>query len=62
MLEGLRTASQNWIGRIILSIVMGFIILSFAIWGINDMFRGYGTSQLAEVGSESISIDSFRNA
>ncbi len=62
MLEGLRTASQNWIGRIVLSVVMGFIILSFAIWGINDMFRGYGTSQLATVGSETISIDSFRNA
>jgi peptidyl-prolyl cis-trans isomerase D len=62
MLEGLRTASQNWIGRIVLSVVMGFIILSFAIWGINDMFRGYGTSQLARIGGEAISIDSFRNA
>jgi peptidyl-prolyl cis-trans isomerase D len=62
MLEGMRKASQNWVGRIGLSLVMGFIILSFAIWGINDMFRGYGTSRLAEVGSTSISIDSFRNA
>jgi peptidyl-prolyl cis-trans isomerase D len=62
MLEGMRKASQNWVGRIGLSLVMGFIILSFAIWGINDMFRGYGTSRLADVGSMSISIDSYRNA
>jgi peptidyl-prolyl cis-trans isomerase D len=62
MLEGMRKASQNWVGRIGLSLVMGFIILSFAIWGINDMFRGYGTSRLADVGGTSISIDGFRNA
>ncbi|MEA2856411.1 MAG: peptidyl-prolyl cis-trans isomerase, partial [Methylobacteriaceae bacterium] len=34
MLQGLRTASQSWYGRAMLAIVMGFIVVSFAIWGI----------------------------
>jgi peptidyl-prolyl cis-trans isomerase D len=61
MLEGLRKSSQNWIGRLIMSVVMGFIILSFAIWGINDMFRGYGGSRLAEIGTTQISVEAFRS-
>jgi peptidyl-prolyl cis-trans isomerase D len=60
MLEGLRTASQKWMGRLVMSVVMGFISLSFVIWGINDMFRGYGGSRLAEVGNTPISVEAFR--
>jgi len=55
MLQGLRTASQSWYGRAILAIVMGFIVVSFAIWGIGDIFRGFGSSKLAQVGSIDIS-------
>jgi len=32
---------------------------SFAIWGINDIFRGYGSSYLAKVGDTEIPIDQF---
>ena len=35
---------------------------SFAIWGINDIFRGFGRSTLAKIGSTEISIDQFRQA
>ncbi|VTZ52427.1 Peptidylprolyl isomerase [Methylocella tundrae] len=62
MLEAMRAATQGWIGRIIMAIVMGFIILSFAIWGIGDIFRGFGANKLAEVGGEEITTDAFRNA
>src|SRR5579884_759341 len=62
MLQGLRTASQSWYGRAILAIVMGFIVVSFAIWGIGDIFRGFGSGKLAQVGSIDISSQEYRNA
>jgi peptidyl-prolyl cis-trans isomerase D len=62
MLEGLRIASQHRIGRIILGIVMGFIALSFAVWGIGDVFRGFSTARLAKVGSGEITVDAYRAA
>ena len=62
MLEAMRAATQGWIGRIIMAVVMGLIILSFAIWGIGDIFRGFGANKLAQVGSEEITADAFRNA
>src|SRR3954452_9400819 len=62
MLQGLRNASQNWLGRTLLAIVMGFIVVSFAIWGIGDIFRGFGTSKLAQVGSIDISSQEYRAA
>lgn len=62
MLEGMRRASQNWLGKTILTVVFGFLIISFAIWGIGDIFRGIGVSNVAEVGSTNISTQEFRNA
>ncbi|GAC1339394.1 MAG: SurA N-terminal domain-containing protein [Beijerinckiaceae bacterium] len=62
MLQGLRNASQNWIGRTIMAIVMGFIVISFAIWGIGDIFRGFGAGKLAQVGSIDISSEAYRTA
>jgi len=62
MLQGLRTASQSWYGRAILAIVMGFIVVSFASWGIGDIFRGFGSSKLAQVGSIDISTQDYRTA
>jgi peptidyl-prolyl cis-trans isomerase D len=40
--------------------VMGVLILSFGIWGINDIFRGFGQSTIATVGHTEISINEFR--
>jgi peptidyl-prolyl cis-trans isomerase D len=62
MLQGLRNASQNWMGRTLLAIVMGFIVVSFAIWGIGDIFRGFGSGKLAQVGSIDISSQDYRAA
>ena len=62
MLEGLRIASQHRIGRIVLGLVMGFIALSFAVWGIGDVFRGFTSTRLAKVGSGEISVEAFRSA
>ncbi len=40
--------------------VMGVLIISFGIWGIADIFRGFGQSTLAKIGSTEISPDQFR--
>ena len=60
MLEGMRRASQNWLGKTILTIVFSILIGSFAIWGIGDIFRGIGVSNVAEVGAVNISTAEFR--
>ncbi len=62
MLESMRASAQGWVGRVIMAILMGLIILSFAIWGIGDIFRGFGANNLAQVGSIEIGADTFRNA
>src|SRR6476659_9711909 len=60
MLRGIRKASSNWLGKTIMSIVMGVLILSFAVWGIADIFKGFGQSTLAKIGRTEISTEQFR--
>ena len=48
MLRGIRNASSGWLGKTIMAIVMGVLIFSFAIWGIADVFKGFGQSTLAQ--------------
>jgi peptidyl-prolyl cis-trans isomerase D len=62
MLRSMRASAQGWIGRAIMAVLMGLIILSFAIWGIGDIFRGFGSNDLAQVGRIEIGADTFRNA
>ncbi len=62
MLDALRAATQNWIGRIIMGIVMGLLILAFGFWGIADIFRGFGANELARIGSDTISVAAYRSA
>ena len=61
MLRGMRKASSNWLGKIIMAVVMGVLIISFGVWGIADIFKGFGQSTLATVGRTEISITEFRN-
>ena len=62
MLEGMRKASQGWVGRIFMGLVMGFISLSFVVWGVGDIFRGFGSGKVAQVGGAEISADAYRAA
>jgi peptidyl-prolyl cis-trans isomerase D len=48
------------IGKTIMGVVVGFLILIFGLWGIADVFRGYGLSTLARIGSTEIPIEQFR--
>src|ERR1700737_3152217 len=60
MLRGMRKASSNWLGKIIMAVVMGVLIISFGVWGIADIFRGFGQSTLAKIGHTEISTEQFR--
>src|SRR3977135_3794074 len=62
MLRGIHRASSNWIGRAIMGVVLGLIAISFGIWGIGDIFRGFGTSTVAKVGGSEIRVEQFRQA
>lgn len=60
MLRGIRNASSNWLGKTLMTIVMGLLIVAFGIWGIADIFHGFGQSALATVGGTEISTEQFR--
>ena len=61
MLRGIRKASSNWIGKAIMAAVVAFLVISFGIWGIGDIFRnGFGQSTVATVGRVDLGIDEFK--
>lgn len=62
MLTQMRALSQNIFGRLIMAVVLGFIILSFAVWGIGDRFTNFNAGELAQVGSTRITVTEYRNA
>jgi peptidyl-prolyl cis-trans isomerase D len=56
----MRKASSNWLGKIVMATVMGVLIISFGVWGIADIFKGFGQSTLAKIGRTEISTEQFR--
>ncbi len=57
MLEMFRRGAQGWIAKIF----FGILVLSFAVWGVADVFR-YGEGALARVGKTEISSGEFQTA
>ncbi len=57
----MRKASSNWLGKTVMSVMFGVLIISFGIWGIADIFKGFGQSSLAKIGSTEITTEQFRN-
>jgi len=43
-----------------MAVVMGVLIVSFAVWGIADIFKGFGQSSLAKIGKTEITTEQFR--
>ncbi|MFJ5368859.1 SurA N-terminal domain-containing protein [Bosea sp. CER48] len=62
MMQGIRKASQGLLGKLVISVLFGVLILAFAIWGVGDIFRGYGRNEVAKVGKTEISIEQMRAA
>ena len=61
MLDGMRKASQGPIGKVVMAVLMGLIIVSFAVWGVGDMLRGFTPDTVAKVGSTKISQQEYSN-
>ena len=57
----MRKASSNWLGKTVMSVLFGVLIISFGVWGIADIFKGFGQSSLAKVGNTEITTEQFRN-
>ena len=58
MLDAMRRGAVNWLAKILL----GLLIIAFAVWGVADVFRGYGRGTLARIGDTEISVDEYRQA
>lgn len=58
MLDALRRGTGSWIAKIFIAL----LVVSFAVWGIADIFRGYGAGSLAEVGGQEVSAEQYRFA
>ncbi|BEV47248.1 peptidylprolyl isomerase [Afipia carboxidovorans] len=62
MLRGIRNVTSNRVGKWIMSLLFGVLIISFAVWGIADIFKGSTQTTLATVGNTEISMEQFRTA
>ena len=57
MLTALRKATGGWVAKILI----GLLVLSFAVWGVADIFGGYGRGTVASVGDTEISAADYQN-
>jgi peptidyl-prolyl cis-trans isomerase D len=62
MMTGIRKAGQSLVGKLLIFVLFGFLIFSFAIWGIGDIFQGYGRNSVARVGKTEIGLEQMRTA
>jgi peptidyl-prolyl cis-trans isomerase D len=60
MLRGIHKASSTWGGKILMALIFGVITVSFAIWGIGDIFRGFGKNYAITVGDTDIPLEQLR--
>lgn len=57
MLNSLRQKSAG----IVMKILLGLIVISFAVWGVEDMFRVRVSNVVASVGDTDITVDAVRD-
>src|SRR6185312_2249502 len=62
MLQSIRNAAQGVVGKAIMTVVMGLLIVAFAIWGVGDMLRGFTSSTVASVGGTKVTAQEYRAA
>jgi len=55
MLNSLRKGAGTWVAKIFIAV----LVLSFAVWGIADIFSGYGSRVLAKVGEVEVSPQEY---
>ncbi|MEM7777850.1 MAG: SurA N-terminal domain-containing protein [Pseudomonadota bacterium] len=59
MLEAIRKGASSWLVKVIVILPL---ILAFAIWGIEDMLRGYSQGAIATVGGHEITSEEFQDS
>lgn len=58
MLDALRRGSTGLVAKLLFAL----LVLSFAIWGVADVFTGWGRGALAKIGSQEIRVDEYQRA
>ena len=58
MLEAIKRGSTGWVAKILLTV----LVFSFAIWGVADVFTGWGRGSIAKVGDREIRVEDFQRA
>ncbi|HYM19349.1 MAG TPA: SurA N-terminal domain-containing protein, partial [Micropepsaceae bacterium] len=58
MLQSLRKATKSWVA----SVLAGVLVLAFALWGVQDVFRGSADTVVADVGKGQISSSDYDRA
>ena len=56
MLDTLRKMTSGWV----VQIMMLLLVISFGVWGVADVFRGYGANDIAKVGNIHLTGAEFR--
>ncbi|MFC6745212.1 SurA N-terminal domain-containing protein [Methylobacterium persicinum] len=62
MLQGIRAASEHWLGKIVLAIIFSLLLFGIGIYGVEDLIRGGSSNAVATVGSTQISTEQVRHA
>jgi len=55
MLDALRKGASGWLAQLFIAI----LVISFAIWGVADVFRGFRADTVATVGKTDVTINDF---
>ena len=58
MLDALRRGSTGMVAKLLFAL----LVLSFAIWGVADVFTGWGRGALAKVGGQDIRLEEYQRA
>lgn len=58
MLNALRKSASTWVAKVLI----GLLVLSFAIWGVNDFVGGINRTTIATVGDTTVSAERFDRA
>lgn len=58
MLDSMRKSAGGPVAKAL----MGLLVISFAVWGVNDVFQGYSSTSVATVGDTEISTVEFQRA
>jgi peptidyl-prolyl cis-trans isomerase D len=58
MLDSLRKHATGWVAQIFIAL----LVLSFAIWGIADIFSGFNAGEIARVGNTPVTVTEFQRA